>query len=116
MARLAKKPVEGEWDMRPDEDVDGYLERTEGMLKALTDAAASVPEGGMVGVLLRFQVADGFAMYRVSKASPLTLEHVPYGDAWQIQVAHVRGIRKADVLEQARSARAMARIFTKKGG
>lgn len=100
MARLAKKPVEGEWDMREGEDVDAYLKRTDAMLKELTDASAAVPDGGVVGVLLHFPVADGSAIYRVSKESPLTLEHVPYGDAYRIPDAHIRGIRRADVLAQ----------------
>lgn len=109
MARLATKPVEGEWDMQDGEDFKDYSKRTDGMFKALTDAAATVPEGSVVGLLMSFPIADGCATYRVSKESPLTLEHVPYGDAWQIPYAHIRGIRKADALEQARRERAMAK-------
>ncbi len=111
MARLAAKPVEGEWGMKAGEGVDDYLRRTDAMFKALTDAAAAVLEGGTVGVLLSFPVADGCATYRVSKESPLTLEHVPHGDAWRIPDAHIRGIRKADVLNQAGLARGVAKLF-----
>ncbi|MFQ5412625.1 MAG: hypothetical protein ACE5EC_10010 [Phycisphaerae bacterium] len=65
----------------------------------------------MVGVLMSFPIADGAAVYRVSKESPLTLEHVPYADAWQIPHAHIRGIRKADVLAEAKRNRAMGELF-----
>jgi len=111
MARLAKKPVEGEWNMRAGEDWKAYDKRTREMFKALALADKAVPAGGVVGVLMSFPIADGSAMYRVSKESPLTLEHLPYGDAWQIPEAHIRGIRKADVLEQVRRNRAMDKLF-----
>lgn len=111
MARLATKPVEGEWGMLKGEDYGAYSKRTDAMFKALTDAAKAVPEGGVIGALMSFPIADGAAMYRVSKESPLTLEHVPYGDAWQIPHAHIRGIRKADVLKQVQADRAMAKLF-----
>ena len=109
MARLATKPVEGEWDMRDGEDHKAYSKRTDAMFKALTTAARA--EGSVIGALMSFPIADGAAMYRVSKESPLTLEHVPYGDAWQIPPAHILGIRKADVLAQVRADRAMAKLF-----
>lgn len=112
MARLAAKPVEGEWDMREGEDYDAYSKRTDGMFKALADVdAAILDDGSVVGALLSFPVADGCAMYRVSKESPLTLEHVPCGDAWRIPDAHIRGIRKVDVLVRLRQTRLLAKMF-----
>lgn len=57
-------------------------------------------EGKVIGRLMYFGVADGHATYLVVKERPLTLQHVPYGDAWHIPGAHVRGIRVADVRQQ----------------
>jgi len=108
MAKLATKPVDGEWSMRAGEDFTAYLERTDEMFRTLVESA---DKHGVIGALLSFPVADGCAMYRVSKESPLTLEHVPYGDAWQISPAHIRGINKADVLEQIRRTRALGKMF-----
>lgn len=111
MATLAKNPVKGNWDMQEGENWDAYAKRTDKMFKELEDAAKNIPEGSIIGALLSFPVADGSAIYRVSKEKPLTLEHVPYCDAWQIPHTHIRGVRKADVLESIRASRAMAKIF-----
>lgn len=53
-----------------------------------------------VGFLMRFPVADGYAIYRVSKSKPLTLQHVPVSDAYEIPPAHIRGITMAEVAQQ----------------
>jgi len=115
MARLASKPHDGEWQERDGEEIEAYIARTQGMLDRLMEASNAVVDGEVVGVVLQFPVADGHAIYRVSKASPLTLEHIPYGDAWRIAPAHIRGIRRQDVLEQAALSRAMSALFRSKG-
>lgn len=117
VARLASKPHNGEWQERDGEEIETYIARTQRMLDQLMEAsnAVDVDAGEVVGVVLQFQVADGHAIYRVSKASPLTLEHVPYSDAWRIVPAHIRGIRKQDVLEQAMRSRAVSALFRSKG-
>ena len=51
----------------------------------------------LVGVLIGFPHADGKALYRVVKDKPLTLEHVPYGDAWRLPAYAERGITAADI-------------------
>jgi hypothetical protein len=52
--------------------------------------------------LIGIPAADGFAWYRVVSESPLTLQHVPYGDAWHAPAAHIRGLRKTDVQDMIR--------------
>ena len=39
-------------------------------------------------------------MYKVIKEKPLTLAHIPYGDAYQIPYAHIRGLTYADLAQQ----------------
>lgn len=39
------------------------------------------------GELIRYPVADGYALYVVYSLKPATLIHVPVGDAWQFQYA-----------------------------
>lgn len=82
-------------------------------MKALSDASNALPEGEIVGAILRFPVADGYAIYRVTKERPLTLQHVLFGDEWQIHPALLRGLTKADVLHQVRQARALDRLFNR---
>lgn len=50
--------------------------------------------------LIAFGVADGAAYYYVKSFKPLVLQHVPWGDAWQVQYALIRGLRVADVRRQ----------------
>jgi len=73
-----------------------------------------LPPGEVVGGLLKFQVADGYAVYVVTKATPLTLTHVPFGDAYQVHDALIRGLRRADVLASLERDRKLSAIFAKK--
>lgn len=47
--------------------------------------------------VISFGVADGGAYYLVKSMSPLKLQHIPYGDAYRVPYAMIRGLRKADV-------------------
>jgi len=74
----------------------------------LGDEAAAVDlNKTLVGSIVRFQVADGYACYYVSADEPLTLQLVPSGDCWTIPEAHLRGLNRADVLKLAQAERAM---------
>jgi hypothetical protein len=62
--------------------------------------------GEIVGGILRWGRGDGEALYVVTKARPLTLQHLAYGDAWQVEEALIRGLNTQDVLQMLiRSAR-----------
>lgn len=95
-------PLRGEGEARKAESV---------RLQELIERSANLPEGEVVGALLRWQRGDGYAFYVVTKARPLTVKLVPTGDAWQVEAALIRGLTRADVLEQLASARALASIF-----
>jgi len=91
--------------------VDAQAEHIVSRLKVMCgmeSGGVDIDGGEVVGILLAFPVADGYAHYRVSKASPLTLQHVPYGDAWRIPAAHIRGLRKVDAIESERRRRGLA--------
>ncbi len=68
----------------------------------------------LTGSLLRWQRADGYAYYVVTKHSPLTVANLPIGDAWQVEPALIRGLRAEDVREQLRRDETMAKLFKKK--
>lgn len=62
------------------------------------------PTVDLTGAVLTFPIADGKAVYVVTKNRPLTLSHVPVGDEWTIDPALIRGIRRVDVLQQLKRA------------
>lgn len=113
MAKLSNDPIAG-FELQPGEDFMVYLDRSKKLLKELEDKEAALPEGTYEGVILSFPYADGYAMYLVQKTSPLTLQHIPFGDAWQIPAAHLRGLTLADVKEQVRRNKGMRELFAAK--
>lgn len=69
-------------------------------------------KGKNVGEVIKFSVADGYALYMVLNMNPVKLIHLELGDAYQFQYAHlmtgeeVQGLIDRD--------RAMAKLFSKK--
>jgi len=112
MAQLDKHPAPGDFSFRPDEPFDAYFNRTSAEFKKLSDVSDNLKPGEIVGAILRFPCADGYAVYRVSKEKPLTLQHVPFGDAWQVDPALVRGLRRADVERMVEQHRRLQSIFS----
>ena len=120
MARLSKQPYPGNWNFDP-RPIDAPLSynpflRTKDMMDELikrSDAVADridVQDGGngdLTGFLMRFPVADGYAFYAVSKDQPgcLEVQHVPFLDAYSVSAAHIRGMRRDDVLQQVEWSR-----------
>jgi len=72
-------------------DEAAYIERMQ--------IAARLGNAGkpLVGEIVRFPIADGYAQYIVWNTKPLTLVWLEVGDAWSIPDAHSRGLRLADV-------------------
>jgi hypothetical protein len=92
----------GDWDKRVDETFDAYMKRTEDQLEVLS------------GKIIKFPVADGYAIYHVLSVSPVRLEHVPYGDAWQIPSAHIRGLTPVDIQRLLDKEANLHKLFGKK--
>lgn len=61
-------------------------------------------------LVIKFQIADGYAFYKVSEDFS-TLRHIPFGDAWQIPFAHVRGLTKRDIKEHLERERRIRKLF-----
>ena len=98
MARLAKNPYPGNWDFGG--DLDDYFDRTKKQLDAIPSDK-----------VIQFPIADGYAMYFIKSIRPLTLQHIPYGDAWQIPTAHMRGLKKADVEHMISREAGLKKLF-----
>jgi len=97
MAKLLKNSVNGHWNVQnyrggngcDCSDIYECMRKEEDDLKAI----------GWNNIMT-FPIADGQAMYQVVKEKPLTLAHIPYGDAWQIPNSHMRGLSYADLVKQ----------------
>lgn len=103
MAKLSTKPYS---DFPA--GVGGWRERYDAQSKKMTElkaASNALPDGEVVGAVLQWQVADGYASYIVTKASPLTLAALPFADEYTVSPVLIRGLRKGDVLEMLASAR-----------
>lgn len=87
MATLTDEPYPmPDWDDY--DDIDAHIQAQEEALGEIDD-------------VVRFPRADGYAIYRVVEldgpdGEPL-LQHVPFGDAYRLPAAHVRGLRKEDI-------------------
>lgn len=113
MAKLSNDAIPG-FEQKPDEDFFAYMDRTDNLLKTMQEKEAALPEGTYEGVILAFPVADGAAMYLVQKTRPLTLQHIPVGDAWQIPAAHLRGLNMDDVKQHVKRNSSLRAMFSRK--
>lgn len=92
------------------DDYKEHQKRSDAMFEKLTAEADALPEGEVVGAIIQFPRADGYAMYRVASAKPLKLQHLPYGDAWHADPAMIRGLRLADVEKMVNQYRSLAKL------
>ena len=114
MAQLDKNPAPGDFSYRPDEPFDVYYNRTSAEYKKLTDVSDNLKPGEIVGAILQFPAADSYALYRVSKERPLTVQHIPFGDAWQVDAALIRGLRRVDIERKIEQNRRLRSLFSAK--
>ncbi|TJY57139.1 hypothetical protein E4T66_17155 [Sinimarinibacterium sp. CAU 1509] len=73
-----------------------------------TAARAQRPTVDLVGEVVRFQIADGYAQYMVWSTRPLQLVWLELGDAYAIPEAHARGLRLSDIKQLVSMERAFA--------
>src|SRR3990172_1715372 len=70
-----------------------YIER---LAACARDVQCSEPDP-IIGKVVRFPYADGYAQYLVWSVRPLQLVHLDLGDGWAIPDAHARGLRLTDI-------------------
>lgn len=92
MANLSPTRYQGEWQFKQGEDIDAYLKRTERMFK-------EIPQDRIV----RLPAGDGCAYYYVKSWRPLVLQHIPYGDAWQVPYPYIKGLSRQDIKDNISS-------------
>lgn len=101
MARLENTSYEPTTTPTGDYLQDVYAEdrkvREEGQ-----EALANYKETGkLIGLHYRAPFADSYALYRVTKERPFTVQHVATGDAWHLPRPHIKGLTAADIRQQA---------------
>ena len=64
-----------------------------------------------IGEIIRFPVADGYAIYMVASTSPAQLIHIPFDDAYQYAYAH--RLTTADIKQEVDRAKAFEKIWKK---
>jgi len=68
-------------------------------------------DNSIVGEIVKFQVADGYATYGIIKEKPLQLCFIGSGDFYSIPDAHIRGLNLSDVRQLVQRERAIAEMF-----
>jgi hypothetical protein len=58
---------------------------------------AANPKNPLIGKIMRYPAADGYAQYLICSTKPLILQHVKIGDAWLASGMEIRGTRLQDV-------------------
>ena len=94
------------------EDFITFLGRMDNLLTQLIYNSENLPEGKIAGAVISFPVADGKAFYLVTKERPLTLQHIPVGDAYKIDEAYIRGLKVKDIKNMIARDRAMRVLFS----
>jgi hypothetical protein len=102
MARLDPKPCPGNWELNSNITSE-QLERPLNELLEISKRVDLLKT--LVGVVVKFLVADGYAYYRVIKDTPFTIQHIPFCDAYKIHPATIQGLRNVDVLSMANAER-----------
>ena len=87
-APIKAPPVDYSDDWQKQEN--DYIERVRAALKNAT-------HGTLVGKTVRWQRADGYAVYMVATEHPLRLVHLDLGDGYQVEASLIRGLTLTDV-------------------
>lgn len=61
--------------------------------------------------IIQFPRGDGYALYLVKSVSPPVVQHIPYGDAWTVEPALIRGLRAADLRQMLAFGKAQRALF-----
>lgn len=114
MAQLTNEIIYGFPVQKPNESYIEFYNRQEEWLSEQMEKTYNLPDGSIKEAIVRFPVADGHAYYMIMKVRPLTMRHLAIGDSWSIPDAHVRGLKKADLLQLVNQEKMLHRLFSKK--
>lgn len=106
MATLVPTRNPKQYSMNAGEDWQVLTDKWRKIEKELQAESAKVKstDKNLDGALIRFPVADGYAIYRVVSTRPLKIEHIPLWDAYAVHPAMIRGLNLEDVRQQLKFA------------
>ena len=70
--------------------------------------------GDLVGEIVKWPRADGYATYMISSQEPLQLLHCNFGDAYSIEPALIRGLIVEDLEPMVARERSLRELFARK--
>ena len=91
-----------------DEMFDREEKYRDAVAKEARDRNPSDPHAGEV---IKFPVADGYALYVVERTNPPELLHLQTGDAWRLQSFAEKGIDAEDIARLVKRERAARELF-----
>lgn len=92
MATLIEAPI-----VAPEFSLDTWQKDEENYTEAVRTALRAANRGKLIGEIVRWQRADGYAVYMVATEHPLRLVHLDLGDGYTVESALLRGLTLADV-------------------
>ena len=97
------KPQSSDWQKE--------MEDEDAAFSALRKKSESLKGDAVVGAIMSWPRGDGCAYYIVTNEKPLTLQWIPYGDAWTVEAALIRGTTKEDILAVRRQDKKLRELF-----
>ena len=93
-----------------------YVNRVDAWEQRIADwCRARGHSGDLIGKVIRFSVADGYARYIVvTQKGGLGLANTGEGDGYSIHPATIRGLRVSDVRSMLKREEALRALFSKK--
>lgn len=109
MARLLARSLLDVYSKREGEQWDEFQRREEEFYEKHDQETRTLPEDEVVGAMLQFREADGYAVYLVVRDKPLTLQHVANG--YGCDPIFIRGLRRKDILEHLAREKRLRELF-----
>lgn len=96
MAKVIPSNAPDFWQISSNWEAD--IEKQSKEMENMRQVSAGIDiDKSLVGALLTFQIADGYAYYLVTKDKPLTLMHIPYMDGYQVHPILLKNLGAEDV-------------------
>lgn len=114
MAILDPNPAPGDFGYKKGEPIKDGLAREDRELEKYYSISDNLADGTILGAVLRWQVADGYAFYVVTKEEPLTVQHIPFGSGYQVDPILLKGLDKGDVHNMLHRRRTLLKLFPKR--
>jgi len=91
-----------------------WRDKEHAYIERLADRAKMNGHNPLLGEVVRWQRADGYAEYMVWNTQPLQLIHLRLGDAYSVEDALIRGLRVADIRAMVEREQKMREFLARK--